>query len=274
MRQRRLLLVLLLALASGAVAGYSILEYLRSRPTPLIASESRNETRSVVVAARDLGLGEVVRDADVRVVDWPGATLPEGYAGSIPEVVGRAVISDIRTNEPILDGKLFDAGLGGGLPPLIPEGMRAVSVRVDDVIGVAGYVIPETRVDIILTMQSPNQGEPVSKIILQNISVRGAGQEIQRDENGEPQTVAVVTVLVDPEQAEKLILASTQGRIQMALRNPLDLEAAETDGERMSRLFSDARRPVSTVRTGAAPTSSEPTVLEIYRGGVRTLISY
>jgi pilus assembly protein CpaB len=275
MRQRRLLLILLLALASGAVAGYSILEYLRSRPTPLIASESRSETREVVVAVRDLGLGEVLSDEDVRVVDWPGSSVPEGYAGSVPEVVGRAVIGDIRTNEPILDGKLFDAGLGGGLPPLIPQGMRAISVRVDDVIGVAGYVIPETRVDVILTMQSPNQGEPVSKIILQNIAVRGAGQEIQRDENGEPQTVAVVTVLVDPEQAEKLVLASTQGRIQMALRNPLDLEAAETDGERVSRLFADAPRPTgSTVRTGAAPASSEPTVLEIYRGGVRTLISY
>lgn len=274
MKQRRLLLVLLLALASGAVAGYSILEYLRQRPTPLIASESRNDTRPMLVANRDMGLGEVIREGDVRVVDWPTTALPEGYASSVPEVEGRPVVSEIRTNEPILARKLADAGAMGGLPPLIPEGMRAISVRVDDVIGVAGFVLSGTRVDVILTMTPPGQSQVVSKIILQNVLVRSAGTEIQVDEEGEPQRVGVVTVIVTPEDAEKLVLASTQGRIQMALRNTLDMENVETRGERLAQLFAGGVPQGSTARTGTTAPASQPSVLEIYRGGQRTLISY
>jgi pilus assembly protein CpaB len=274
MRQRRLFLVLILAVASGALAGYSILQYLRQRPTPLIASEAR-DTRPVVVANRDMGLGEVVGEEDVRVVEWPASSLPEGYSGSVPEVAGRGLISEIRRNEPILAVKLADAGLGGGLPPLIPPGMRALAVKVDEVIGVAGFVTPQTRVDVILTMTPPGGSENVSKVILQNIQALAANQQIQRTEDGEPIISTVVTVLVDLEQAEKLVLASTQGRIQMALRNTLDLESVETEGLRASNLLSAPRRPAaSTVRTGATQESRAPSIIEMYRGGVRTLITY
>ena len=274
MRQKRLFFVVFLALASGAVAGYSILQYLRQRPTPLIASAS-GETRSVVVASRDMALGELLSEADVRLVDWPAAALPEGYATSIPEVVGRGLIAEMRTNEPILDVKLADAGMGAGLPPLIPPGMRALTVKVDEVVGVAGFVTPQTRVDVILTLTPPGGNEAISKTILQNIPALAAGQTIQRNEEGEPILVTTVTVLVDLEQAEKLVLASTQGRIQMALRNPLDLETAETDGQRVSGLLSGTRRPGrSTVRTGATSAATAPGIIEMYQGGVRTLISY
>jgi pilus assembly protein CpaB len=271
MRQNRLFLVLLLAVVSGAVAGYSILEFLRQRPTRLIAAEPSGGNLPVVIAARDMGLGEVINEDDVRVVDWPAGSVPEGYARSIPEIVGRGVISELRTNEPVLTTKLADAAEGAGLTPLIDPGMRAVSVRVDDVIGVAGFVLPQTRVDIILTMASGS--ETRSQVILQNVKALGAGTELRRDENGEPLKVTVVTVHVTPDDAEKLVLASTQGRIQMALRNMLDVETIETSGERVSGLFSTGRRS-GTVRTGEAGASSAPSIIEMYKGGVRTLISY
>jgi pilus assembly protein CpaB len=153
--------------------------------------------------------------------------------------------------------------------------MRALSVRVDEVIGVAGHVIPKTRVDVILTMTPLNSTDPVSKVILQNIEAVGAGQEIQRNDEGEPMLVAVVTVLVTLEQAEKLVLAASEGRIQMALRNGLDLESVDTRGERASRLFAGSFAPTRPgVRTGATRAAPQENIMEMYRGGVRTLVSY
>lgn len=275
MKRNRLILVLLLALASGAVAGYSILEYLRQRPTPLIASESRTSSVSVVVATRDLGLGELLSEEDVRVVDWPGDAVPEGYATSIPEVAGRGLVANVRANEPILAAKLADSGMGAGLAPVIPPGMRAISVQSNEVLQVAGHVLPGTTVDVILIGESG--GQPISKIIMQNLPVRGVAQEIQEDAEGNPRPVSVVTVLVTPEDAERLKLATTQGSIHMALRNPVDLETVETRGERVAGLFTGARPGGgggATVQSGQAPAAQSQNIMEIYRGGVRTLISY
>ena len=275
MKTKRVFLILTLAIVSGAVAGYSALRYLQDRPGTLVAAEAPTEAVPVVIAVRDVGLGEVLTEADLQVVDWPGAAVPSGYARNTAEVVGRGVISDIRTNEPILGAKLADAAAGGGLPPLIPQGMRAMSVRVDDVIGVAGFVTPQTRVDVILTVTPPGSQDPVSKVILQNVQTLAAGTEIQRNDQGEPMKVTVVTVLVDPEEAEKLALSANQGRIQMALRNTLDLETVETDGERIRGLLSGTARPGrATVRVGTTGPASTPGIIEMYQGGVRTLISY
>lgn len=269
MRKNRLLLVLLLALASGAVAGYSILEYLRQRPTPLIASESRSETVSVVVAARDLPLGARIGEEDVRLVNWPASAVPQGYATSIPEVVNKGLVDEVRTNEPILAFKLSDGR--AGLAPVIEPGMRAMSVQVNEVVQVAGHVLPGTTVDIILLGE---QGGPLSKIIMQNVPVRGVAQTIQENDDGEAYPVSVVTVIVSPEDAEKLSLATQQGQIRMALRNPMDLETIETRGQRVAGLFSGSAPRGVTVQSGAAPATQSPNVMEIYRGGVRTLISY
>jgi pilus assembly protein CpaB len=154
--------------------------------------------------------------------------------------------------------------------------MRALSVRVDEVIGVAGFVTPTTRVDVILTMNPIGSNDPVSKVILQNIQALAAGQEIQRNEEGEPMLVTVVTVLVTLEEAEKLVLAANQGQIQMALRNTLDLEEVATPGERASRLFAGTVRGGFRpgVRLGSTGPAREESIIEMYRGGVRTLVSY
>lgn len=275
MKTKRLFVILALAIVSGAVAGWSALRYLQDRPATLAAAEAPTQSTPVVIATRDVGLGEVLTEADLQVVDWPGTVVPAGYARTTAEVVGRGVVSDLRTNEPVLETKLADAAAGGGLPPLIPPGMRALSVRVDDVVGVAGFVTPQTRVDVILTITPPGSQDPVSKVVLQNVRALAAGTEVQRNEEGEPMEVTVVTVLVNPDDAERLALASTQGRIQMALRNTLDLETVETRGERIAGLLANTDRPGrAAVRTGSTGPTSTPGILEIYQGGVRTLISY
>lgn len=274
MKRRKILISLTLAIFSGLLAGYSALRYLEERPVSLVAAEPEGEANSVAIAARDLDVGAIVQDDDVRLVSWPSEAVPEGYAASAGDVVGRGVITSVRANEPLLSSKLAELGSGGGLPITIPSGMRAVSVRVDDVIGVAGFVLPSTRVDVLVTLTPPGSSDTASRVILQNVRAVAAGQEIQRDEDGTPMTVTVITLLVTPENAERLVLAASQGRIQMALRNTLDVDSTDTSGSRVSGLLLGPRRPV-VARSGAAPTPEPPpSVVEIFRGGVRTLVSY
>ncbi|MBT8395701.1 MAG: Flp pilus assembly protein CpaB [Gemmatimonadetes bacterium] len=274
MKNLRTLTVIGLAIIFGLAAGYSALRYLSDRPTPIL-TEGDEETVPMVLASRDLPLGTVLDEDHLAVVDWPVGVAPAGFASTKEELVGRSLISQVDTNEPILATKLADSGLLG-LIPLIPPGMRALSVRVDDVVGVAGFVTPQTRVDIILIMTPPGGQDPISKTILQNIQALAAGSEIQETEDGLPVTVTVVTVLVTPEDAEKLALAAQEGRIQMALRHTLDLESVVTSGERKSRLFAGGGSGTyrATSSSGSSTTSARESIIEIYRGGVRTLISY
>jgi pilus assembly protein CpaB len=275
MRKRRTFMVLFLAIVSGSVAAWSAVRYLQDRPAPLIAGEP-TATVPVVVAAREVPLGTKLSEEDLQLVQWPQDALPAGVATASEEVIGRSVISDLQVNEPVLASKLADTGLFGMIP-LIPEGMRALSVKVDEVVGVAGFVTPQTRVDVILIMQPPGQRESVSKVILQNIRALAANQQITESQDGQPVVSTVVTVLVTPEEAEKLALAATEGRIQMALRNSLDLEMVATNGERESRLFltgtpTAAARPRARVgTTSEAPSES---IIEMYQGAVRTLVTY
>ena len=273
MRRKRTLLILLLALVSGAVAAFSALRYLQNRPTPLIAASSP-DTRPVVVAAREVALGHTLTEDDVRVIAWPADALPSGIATTTDEVVGRSVVDDLGMNEPILTVKLAEGGLYG-MVPLIPQGMRAVSVSVDQVIAVAGYVTPRTRVDIILIMETPGSSETQSKVIMENLTVLAADQVITENSEGQPIVSSVVTVLVTPQQAEKITLADTQGTLRLALRNTLDLESYETDGERESRLFRTAgSTPAPRARVGTTSRAPSESIIEMYRGDQRTLVTY
>ncbi len=278
MRRLRMWMVLLLALATGGLAGYLALEYLQQRATPLIAAEPRRNR--LVVAARDLEVGSIVSASDVRVVDWPGDALPPGYASTPSEVLGRGVVTPIRVNEPLLGSKLADKEAGGGLSIVIPEGMRALSVRVDDVTAVAGFVGPGKRVDVLVTMGGRGNESGFTRVVLQNISVLAAGQQVQQDLNGRPQTVSVMTLLVTPEEAEVLALASVEGRIQLALRNTLDTSEITTPGARVAQLLSrgapqpPARRPVPVRPPRPPAPEPEPNVIEVYKGGSKTLITF
>jgi pilus assembly protein CpaB len=271
MRQRRIVLILGLAVIAAAVAGFSTLRFLSTRPvTAVVAPSMRKAT--VVLAARDLPVGHPVTAEDVRTVEWPADVVPVGYHSEIADVVGRGLIMAVRTNEPLLASKLAERGSGGGLPILIPEGMRAMSISVDQVVGVAGFVIPGTRVDVLLTIQPPGQTENVTQIILQNLTVLTAGQITERNDAGDPITVNVVTLMLSPEQAERLSLATSQGRIQLALRNMLDIEDATTTGVRVSGLLTGAPRRTTGARPSAtAAQRQEPAVVEMYKGGTRSI---
>jgi pilus assembly protein CpaB len=260
------------AAASGLLAGYVALVYVSAEPAPLQAAVP---SQTVVVAARDLPAGAILRREDVEAVGWPGSAVPEGFATQAAEVVGRGLITEVHRNEPLLDSKLAHKEAGGGLPITIPEGMRAVSVEVDEVVGVAGFVLPGTRVDVLVTvMPGTDRTQITTRIILQNVRALAADQRYQQEIEGEPQYVTVVTLLVTPEQAEELTLAATEGRIQLALRNTLDSEEVATPGRRITSLVSGPRssRPGSG---SATPVPVDPErVIESYEGGRRTLLKF
>jgi len=268
-------LLLVLALGFGTAAAYLALNYIRNQTTPLLSAEAPKG--QVVLAMKDLPIGTIVGEQDVRAVDWPGDALPPGFLSVPEEVVGRGIITPVKLNEPFLEGKLAPRGAGGGITTIITEGLRALSVRVDEVIAVAGFVIPGTRVDVLITKNVA--GQNTTRAILQNVQVLAAGQSIQTDAEGKPQTVAVITVLVSPEQAELLTLAANDGRIQMTLRNALDTVQVVTSGARSSELLSVGRRPTRPTRprvsaqAATLPRQTE-TIIEVFKGGQKTLTKF
>jgi pilus assembly protein CpaB len=277
MARMRITLVLLLALAAGGGLAYGTYNYMQNVQVKAVSLP----TRPVVVAAADLELGAALQPDDLRVVEWPESALPLGAFSNPEEVVGRGLVMPVIQNEPILPMKLAGKDAGSGLPVVIPEGKRAVSVRVNEVIGVAGYVLPGTKVDVLATASpTQNREDTTTKLVLSNVQVLAAGTKMEQDtEQGKPVSVNVVTLLVTPEESEKLTLGATEGKIQLALRNPLDKDTPETPGVQPAALLGTAAarqirkagsarasRPVATVAsTGAAP---EPTV-EIIRGDKR-----
>lgn len=274
MNNSRYWLMLVGATVSGLLAGYVALVYVSEEPTTLVAAVP---SQTIVVAARDLPAGSILRREDVETVDWPGAAVPEGFATQAGEVVGRGLITDVKRNEALLDSKLAQKEAGGGLSITIPEGMRAVSVEVDEVVGVAGFVLPGTRVDVLVTvMPGTDRTRTTTRIILQNIRAIAADQRYQQDIEGEPQYVTVVTLLVTPVQAEELTLAATEGRIQLALRNTLDSEEVQTPGRRITSLLAGGSSSAARAATSnATPVPADPErVIESYEGGNRTLLKF
>jgi pilus assembly protein CpaB len=274
------LLVLVLALVSGGIAGYAALQVVRQR-APVAETAEPRTSQQVVVAARDLAVGALLGEEDVRTVEWPGNAVPAGFATSIPDVVGRGLITSVRLNEPLLEGKMSDRNGQGGLPIVIPEGMRAITVPVNEVVGVAGFVGTRTRVDVVLIITPPGGSEMVSKTILQNVEVLAVAQNYQPNPEGEPTVVSVVTLLLSLEDSERLILATAQGRIQLALRNMIDVQTVRTAGVRTSGLLTGAVGGYAGGSSGPrraavpAPTAEETgTTVELFKGGKRALIRF
>jgi pilus assembly protein CpaB len=274
MARMRVFIVLVLAIGAGGVFAFGTYNYVQNLP----AKTTTIPTKPVVVAAVDLQVGAEIAKDDVRVINWPANAVPTQAMSDPSQVIGRGLVMPMIENEPFLDLKLASKEAGAGLPPAIPPGLRAVSVKVNEVIGVAGYVLPGTRVDIVATV-SPTQNsvDMTSKVILTNVQVLAAGTKIERDaKDNKPIPVTVVTMLVDPSQAERLTLASTEGKIQLALRNPLDKETPATTGIRPAALLgAQATTPKAITRVIArstAPIATLPTV-EIIRGDKRALES-
>jgi pilus assembly protein CpaB len=269
MTRVRVFIVFVLAIAAGGVFAYGTYNYVQKIPAKTVAMP----TKPVVVAASDLDIGTEIQKDDVRVVEWPQGAVPANVISDPQEVIGRGIIMPMIQNEPFLPLKLSSKDGGGGLPPAIPPGLRAVSVKVNEVIGVAGYVLPGTRVDVVTTLSPTQQpADTMSKVILTNVQVLAAGTKIERDtERGKPIAVTVV----DPIESEKLTLAANEGKIQLALRNPLDKATPVTKGIKPAVLLGASAtmpRPVTVSAKHSAapppPPPADPTV-EIIRGDKR-----
>jgi pilus assembly protein CpaB len=251
----RILTVLTFALVISACASYLVYRLARGRNTAAPAPKSQ-----IVVAARDLEIGTIVHESDLKMADWIGLA-PKGSMAKRAVALNRGVVSAIYENEPLSEGRLAVAGSGGGLAATIPTGMRACAVRVNEVVGVAGFVIPGMRVDVLITGIPPGAGPdtgPAVRTLLQNIQVLSAGANIDKDKEGKPQQVQVVNLLVTPDQAEVLSLAGNETRIQLILRNPLDTTLTAPPGAVLSELFGRPTAPPAAKISPRAATHALP----------------
>ena len=233
---RRFLAVVVFALVISLGASYLVYRVLENK----VMQNAPIKEVKVVVAARDLPIGTMLKDGDVKLADWPG-TLPPQAIVKVEDAINHGVIATIYAGEPVVASRLAATGAGAGMAATIPEGMRAVAVRVNDVVGVAGFVLPGMRVDLLISGTPPggsnaNLGTQ-TRTLLQSIEVLSAGQNIQKDSEGKPISVPVVNLLVTPEQAERLSLASNETRIQLILRNPLDTKESTVPGTALAYLY-------------------------------------
>ena len=265
---RRLLTILLIAFVIAGICAWLVYRLVGVR----MAASRPMATAQLVAAAKDIPLGAVITKADLTTITIAG-TAPKGTILKMDDAVGRGVISEIFQGEPILESRLAGIGSGGGLAPTIPQGMRACAVRVDEVVGVAGFVIPGSRVDVLVSGNPPgaNTQGVETQTLLQNIQVLSAGTDIQKDAEGKPQQVQVVNLLVTPEQAETLSLASNTLKIQLVLRNPLDTQMAKVPPTAMSNMFtSTAPAPAPRRAAGGGHKPAPKTYSIIISNGSKT----
>ena len=253
---RRLFTILLSAFVVAALCSFVVYRLVSHRLT----GSTLTATTRVVAAAADIKLGSILHENDLTTIEIAG-TLPQGAILKPQDALGRGVLSDLYAGEPILNSRLAAPGSGGGLAATIPDGLRAAAVKVDEVVGVAGFVTPGMRVDVLVSGNPPgtanNTQGTMTKTLLQNIQVLSAGTDIQKDAEGKPQQVQVVNLLVNPAQAELLSLAGNETHIQLVLRNPLDTQISKPPVTSMAQLFDDGNAPppqrVAARRAAPAP---------------------
>lgn len=277
---RRLLTILLISFFVAGACALLVYRLVGNRLT----TTRKLSTTAVVAAAADIKLGTVLAASDLTTIEIAGS-LPQGAILKKESAVGRGVVSNLYRGEPILDDRLASLGSGGGLAATIRKGMRACAVRVDEVVGVAGFVTPGMRVDVLMTGNPPGQPTTMDgaevRTLLQNIEVLSAGTDIQQDTDGKPKPVQVVNLLVSPDQAETLSLASNtlgsnQTHIQLVLRNPLDTQTVQTNGTAMSKLFAGAKpapvqpRPVAVHAGAPKKIVPEKYLIEVFNGSQRS----
>jgi pilus assembly protein CpaB len=238
MKQYRTLIVLLVAVAAAGVAAYGVYSTVQRMPVREIEVGSI----PVVVAAEAIPVGTRLTSDHLRVARWPARNPVPGAFTDPQQAIDRGVIAPLAENEPVTAFKVAGPESGSGLPPVIPEGMRAISIRVNEVVGVAGFVMPGTRVDVLLSVGNPGAAhgaEPMARTVISNVLVLTAGTRYDQQEgqNAQPQRSTVVTLAVLPEDGERVALASTQGDLSLALRNPTDVEPTKTPGMRLSVLM-------------------------------------
>ena len=247
---RRLLTILLIAFVIAGICAWMVYRIVGVRLT----AAKPVATTKVVAATKDIPLGAVLTAADLTTISIAG-TPPKGAITKPEDAIGRGVVAEIYQGEPILTSRISGLGAGGGLAPTIPKGMRACAIRVDEVVGVPGFVIHGMRVDVMASGNPPAGAGPAdgpeTETILQNLQVLSAGTDIQKDNEGKPVQVQVVNLLVTPEQAETLRLAATNLRLQLVLRNPLDTQIAKVPATAMRNLFASQAPSVGPTRVAA-----------------------
>src|SRR5271166_4583359 len=271
MNRNRLLMIGFVALAIGALVSFAVYRNLQSSRGP-----STGPGEDILVAAGDLQVGTKIDDKDLRFVHFPSADLPAGVFHLKNKVIGRGVVVPISRGEFILTNKLAGENAGYGLPALIPPGMRAISVRVNDTTSVSGFVLPGTRVDVLLTGNPEGSSQQQTTTVLENVAVIATGQRLERNSAGEPQSAPVVTLLLSPDDAERVTLASSQGHIQLALRNPLDTQQTDVAAVKANSLYKGGPVPTpsaephsSRPKHVAVPTTPPPPTtytVEVYKG--------
>lgn len=277
MNRSRLLLIGFVALLLGTFVSVMVYRTLQAK-----ASTDNQAGTDVVIAATDIPVGAKLEEKDVKLVRLPAADLPPNAYHKKTSVLGRGAVVAINKGEFILNNKLAPETAGYGMPSLIPPGMRAVSVRVNEVVSVAGFVQPGTRVDVLWTGTAPGSNEPETTTVLENVAVVATGQRLERSAAGDASNAPVITLLVSPDDAQKLTLASTQGRIQLVLRNPVDTKSQDLAGVRAGALYRNASpAPAPTVhRAKAKPTPAalpaQPAVyqVEVIRGDKKDVTKF
>ena len=255
MRNKRLIIALLAAVVFGLVAAVSVSRYLAS------AQAYTKNLSNVVVAKVEIPIGSRIVAEQLTVAQFPKSVAPDGTFAVIDEkLLGRVAVIRIAPREPVTESRLAPVGSAGGLQSVIPDGFRAMTVKVDDVVGVSGFIQPGTLVDVVVTIVPPDtekQRERVSKIVLQNIKVLASGQNIDKPKNEkETERVKAVTLQVTPEQAEKLALASSEGRLQLVMRNSVDQSDEVTPGaNKVTLLAGEKALPVP--EPGLGPKNGE-----------------
>jgi pilus assembly protein CpaB len=245
-RNTRTLVVVGLAVLVAALASFGAYQAIQRMPVREV------EVRSLyqVVAAVELPMGTMITKDHVKLVAWPASSPVEKGFTTVEQVLNRGVITSLVANEPLTETKLAPIEAGAGLPPSIPEGMRAVSVRVNEVVGVAGFVVPGTRVDVMTTLRGAQGQQSMTRVIVSDVQVLTAGtrydQETARD--GQPIPTSVVTLLLTPEDAEKVTLGASEGQIMLTLRNPMDRKPTQTQGTRTAALFGEPPAPPPVVK--------------------------
>ena len=276
MNRNRLLMIGVLALALGAVVSLWVYKSLQGR-----GPSSNEPGADVVVALDDIQVGARIEEHDVRVAKFPASGLPGGAYSKRSQVLGRGVIIPIAKGEFILPSKLAPENAGSGLPSLIPPGMRAVSVRVNEVVSVAGFVGPGTRVDVLLTGTPNGSTENQTTTVLQNVAVIASGHTLERNASGEAQNTPVITLLASPEDAERLTLASSEGKIQLSLRNPLDTHQDSVYPANAKGLYKGGTAPAAPPRAAVRPVKQQKTEkppppppvrsVDVYKGDKKTV---
>jgi pilus assembly protein CpaB len=239
-RSTRTALVVGIAVLVAGIASFGVYQAIKRMPVREV------EVRSLyqVVASQDMPTGFLITKDYVKLVPWPASAPVKGGFTSIDKVLNRGLIASVAVNEPITEAKLAPLDAGAGLPPTITEGMRALSVRVNDVIGVAGFVVPGTHVDVLVTLKR-GDSDTMTRAVVNDIQVLTAGTRYDqaKSRDGQPIPTSVVTLLVTPADAEKITLAQSQGSIMLTLRNPLDHKPTDTTGIRTAALMGEPAPP-------------------------------